>query len=469
MLIQITVLLAGAFLLGLIKPGRRLLLLAASALAVFWLQPATQPANLAFWLPAATLLASGVAWYITAAPEARGWKRNGPALLVLAGVILLVDLDRYLDPAYVFTVFSPRPPVLLAVLAGLGLLFLLISVSRKWQRVWLALALAALLLAFVLVKAPALLDALYARLAAPLSGPDQALLPALRWLGFSYIAFRLIHTIRDRQSGRLPALALDEYVTYVVFFPTLNAGPIDRAERFVPELRQAPALTQEDWVFVIRRVSFGLFKKFVLADTLAVFALNDSLARQVHSPGWMWLAVYAYAFQIYFDFSGYTDLAIGMGRLLGFHLPENFSAPYLKPDIAQFWNNWHITLTHWFRAYYFNPLARSLRRARLPAWLGLALAQFSTMLLIGLWHGFGWGYLLWGAWHGVGLFVHNRWSEAIRSREQAAPPSVLRHKLLVLAGVLLTFHFVALGWVFFALSTPELAWRVLRVLFGVAS
>jgi D-alanyl-lipoteichoic acid acyltransferase DltB (MBOAT superfamily) len=465
---KLLVLLGCAYILGWIKPGRRLILLATSALAVFWLQPDTTPSNLTFWLPTATLALSALTWFLTAAPESRG-KQNLPAALVLLTVILLVDLDHYFDSAQIFTVFAPRPQILAVVLAILALVFLVIFITHTWQRIWLALTLLALVLIFVLLKSPALLEGAYGWLAHFFDSAESPTSLAVRWLGFSYIAFRLIHTIRDRQTGRLPAVRLDEYVTYIVFFPALSAGPIDRIERFVPELRQPLPLTREDWLFVIRRVFFGLFKKFVIADTLAISALNDSLAQHVHSAGWMWLLVYAYAFQIYFDFSGYTDIAIGMARLMGIRLPENFSSPYLKTNLTQFWNNWHITLTQWFRAYTFNPLARWLRRTRLPIWAIVLVTQVSTMVLIGLWHGISWTYTLWGLWHGLGLFVHNRWGEWARTHSNPEVFSPFKQKLLTLGGILLTFHFVALGWVFFALSTPAAAWRVLLVLFGLSS
>jgi len=468
---QLLVLLGCACILGQIKPGRRLILLAASALAVFWLQPDSAPENLTFWLPAVTLSITALTWFLTAVPETRGWRQNAPAMLVLLTVILLADLDHLYDPAQIFTTFAPRPQVLTVAFLVLGLVFLTIAVTRAWERILLALALLALILAFILLKTPALLENVYGWLAhlSTSAAPESPGSLAVRWLGFSYIAFRLIHTIRDRQSGRLPAVSLDEYVTYVIFFPALSAGPIDRIERFIPELRQPVPLAREDCLFVIRRVSWGLFKKFVIADALAVGALNDFLAQNVHSSGWMWMLVYTYAFQIYFDFSGYTDIAIGMARLMGIRLPENFSAPYLKPDLAQFWNNWHITLTQWFRAYTFNPLTRVLRRARLPIWLILLITQTGVMVLIGLWHGVAWTYALWGLWHGLGLFIHNRWMEWSRARFDASAFSPFRQKLLTLGGTLLTFHFVAIGWAFFALSTPAAAWRVLLVLFGLST
>jgi D-alanyl-lipoteichoic acid acyltransferase DltB (MBOAT superfamily) len=177
--------------------------------------------------------------------------------------------------------------------------------------------------------------------------------------------------------------------------------------------------------------------------------------------------LYAYAFQIYFDFSGYTDIAIGLGRLLGIKLPENFKAPYLKPNLTQFWNNWHMTLTQWIRAYFFNPVTRSLRSAKkpLPIPVIIFITQVATMLLIGLWHGVTWNFALWGLWHGLGLFAHNRWSELTRVRFAAL--SLGWQKVLNVGGMLLTFNFVALGWVFFALPQLSISFHFLRVLFSL--
>src|SRR5262249_51923122 len=156
----------------------------------------------------------------------------------------------------------------------------------------------------------------------------------------------------------------------------------------------------------------------VLADMLAVISISNPLVPLTRTPLWLWVFLYAFAFRIYFDFSGYTDMALGMGRLLGIHLPENFAAPYLKPNLTQFWNSWHISLTQWFRAYVFNPLTRALRasRIRFPDWLTILTAQTCTMALIGLWHGITLGYLLWGLWHAAGLFIHNRWTALVRGR-----------------------------------------------------
>jgi D-alanyl-lipoteichoic acid acyltransferase DltB (MBOAT superfamily) len=290
----------------------------------------------------------------------------------------------------------------------------------------------------------------------------------LRWLGFSYIAFRLLHVLRDKQMARLPELSLPEFATYVVFFPSLAAGPIDRAERFAQDLRKEFSLTQEEALLVGERILLGLFKKFVIADALGWIALNDALATQVRTGGWMWIVVYAYAFQIYFDFSGYTDIVIGIAGLVGVKLPENFAAPYTKPNLTLFWNSWHMTLTQWFRAYFFNPFNRWMRRFKnLPVWIMILIGQVATMSLIGLWHGITLNFILWGLWHGLGLFIQNRWSDWIRRRYPHADQEPRLPGILQIGGILLTFHFVALGWIFFALSQPSLSWLVFRKLFGM--
>jgi alginate O-acetyltransferase complex protein AlgI len=227
-------------------------------------------------------------------------------------------------------------------------------------------------------------------------------------------------------------------------------------------------LTQDETLLAGQRIFLGLFKKFVIADTLALVALNDALAIQVSTTGWMWIFVYAYAFQIYFDFSGYTDISIGVARLVGIQLPENFAAPYAKPNLTQFWNSWHMSLTQWFRSYFFNPFNRWMRGLKnIPAWTMILIGQVATMLLIGLWHGITLNFIFWGLWHGIGLFLQNRWSEFIRTRYSGVGQDLRLQPILQIGGILLTFHFVALGWVFFALREPSLSWQVFRKLFGM--
>ena len=409
-------------------------------------------------------------WALIAAPEHRSWRENRWGVVLLVGTILVLSLTRFLP--FEFPLTASRPPqihrIILAILFATMLTGAVLWLARRNSR-WLAVAIGVILALFLVLKVPELsywMSFLFHKLNQQYSGGATA--ADLRWLGFSYIAFRLIHTIRDRQSGRLPPVLLAEYLTYIIFFPTLTAGPIDRIERFLGDLRQPFVLSADDLTEAGKRLALGFLKKFVIADTIALIALNGTNAWQVRTAGWTWILLYAYTFQIFFDFSGYTDIAIGLGRLLGFKLPENFKAPYLKSNLTQFWNNWHMTLTQWFRAYFFNPFTRALRswKKPLPVPVVIFITQIATMVLIGLWHGVTGNFILWGIWHGLGLFIHNRWSEWTKSRV-AALASPWR-KVIDVGGILLTFHYVALGWVFFALPDLSSSWHVYLKLLGLA-
>jgi alginate O-acetyltransferase complex protein AlgI len=458
-----------AAILGMLRRNRwRLpMLLITSALAVYALQPALPVRGLDFWLPTATLALTVLAWTLTTPREKRSWKTNWPAAAILSGIVLLLGLSRYLGLSLALT--ASKPPQILQILISLGfMLLILFGMARftKPGKAWLIASLIFILFLFVILKLPALstlmsmvlrkLNQQSVKLASPLD---------LRWLGFSYIAFRILHTIRDRQSGRLPAVSLQEYVIYIIFFPALTAGPIDRIERFIGDLRNPAAISADDLGVAGKRLVLGMFKKFAVADGLALIALNATNALQVQTAGWGWILLYAYAFQILFDFSGYTDIAIGLGRLLGIKLPENFNSPYLKPNLTQFWNNWHMTLTQWFRAYFFNPLTRALRsgKKRLAIPVIILITQLATMVLIGLWHGITWNFVLWGAWHGLGLFLHNRWSDLTKARFATLATGL--QKALNAGGTFLTFQYVALGWIFFALPDPAVSFHFFKVLF----
>ncbi len=449
--------------------GRTNLFLVISALAVFALQPSLPIRGLDFWLPVATLSLAVLSWALTVPPDQRKWRSNWPAAAILAGVVLALGLTRLLSLDLPFT--ASRPPQTFQILIVIVIVTAMVIAVGLFKRIGagLVIGFSVLILSlFAVLKMPAL-GFWASSFFRSLNGQNlgEASILDLRWLGFSYIAFRLLHTLRDRQTGRLPAVGLAEYVVYIVFFPTITAGPIDRIERFVVDLRTPSPLSPAVWLEAGKRLVTGLFKKFVIADSLALFSLNGTNALQVHSSGWMWVLVYSFAFQIFFDFSGYTDIAIGLGGLLGINLPENFSAPYLKNNLTQFWNNWHMTLTQWFRAYFFNPLTRALRsiKRQLPISLVIFITQMSTMVLIGLWHGMTLNFILWGLWHGIGLFIHNRWSDLTKVRFAALPSG--GQKALNVGGTLLTFHFVALGWVFFAIPQPAVSLQVLKTLFGL--
>jgi D-alanyl-lipoteichoic acid acyltransferase DltB (MBOAT superfamily) len=447
--------------------GRGWLLLTSSVLAVYWLQPATPLRYFDFWFPTASLVLAILVWAATRLPGSRARREPVVTGLVVAGVVLLVAATRFLPSPWRLT--PTRPPGILETSAVLALaaLVCLLALRSRGSRWLLAAFIAVILALFVVLKAPSL-NLTASALMRTITGqsPELASLVDLRWLGFSYLAFRLLHTLRDRMTGRLPELSLRQYLTYLVFFPALVAGPIDRAERFAADLHRPVVGGASALAAGGERLILGAFKKFVLADSLAVFALTPLNAIQTTSSLWLWVLLYAISFQLYFDFGGYTDIAIGLGLLLGIRLPENFHRPYLQPNLAAFWNSWHLTLAGWFRSYFFNPLTRWLRgiRLRLPVGAIILVGQLSTMILIGLWHGITWSYVAWGAWHGLGLFLHNRWTDLVR-RRQWSPR--LGGRLPALAGTLLTFHFVTLGWVWFALPDLDLAWNTFLRLFGL--
>ena len=467
-ILQIAVLVILAIIIGQIPRGRQLGMLAISTFTIFWLQPNEPFATLLFWLPVATLAITLLCWALTSSPESRKWEKNRSAAVILVSVTLLMDLNRVFKLTQIYTSRTPILELALAVLFGLAVITMLII---RWQNArffFRAAALAAIILIFVIIKTPGLIHMVSGYLVnLREADPADKTIPLI-WLGYSYIAFRLLHTIRDKQSGRLPPLTIAEYFNYAIFFPSFTAGPIDRVERFVKELNKPLPLANDDWLDAGTRLFVGMFKKFVIADLLAFISLSNVLVTQVKSTGWMWVFLYAYAFQIYFDFSGYTDIAIGMGRLMGIRLPENFNAPYLKPNLTQFWNSWHMSLTQWFRTYYFNPITRAMRSANrpLPVWVIIFITQISTFVLIGLWHGVTAGFAIWGLWHGIGLFVQNRWSEFIRPHFPTWAQTHTSQKVLGALGVFLTFNYVALGWLFFNLADPAIAWLAMKKLFG---
>jgi len=455
-------------------------LLAASVVAIYWLQPTSPLRNFDFWFPTLTIGLTFFVWAVTQANRAQDWHKILFTSLLISGVVLSIALLRYFSPLCCLT--STLPPTILQVVLGMVILFLVSLIPTIFFPSSRALPWAAIILIlglFIVLKSEPLTQTASQTMRA-ITGQSLELASAsdIVWLGFSYLAFRLIHALRDHQLGKLPAYSLGEFVTYAIFFPSFTAGPIDRSQHFVDNLRKTTTLStkendyqqkSENLLYGSFRIAIGVFKKYVLADSLALISLNHYNALQVKSTLWMWVLLYAFALRIYFDFSGYTDIALGIARLVGIRLPENFDRPYVKQNLTAFWNSWHITLAQWFRSYYFNPFIRALRsRANpLPGWLIIFLAQISTMLLIGLWHGMSWNFAIWGAWHGFGLFFHNRWSYWIRPRLDFSQIKPSLRRTFTLGGWFITFNYVALGWVWFAIPNPQTAWLVMQRLFSI--
>lgn len=259
-------------------------------------------------------------------------------------------------------------------------------------------------------------------------------------LGISFFTFEFIHFLVDaRRSGPLD-FGFSDFHVFSAFFPTQIAGPIKRLQDFLPQLHVEHRLSLLVADEAIQMIVVGLFKKMALADNLAVIA--DAGFSRAHDLTFLdaWTAVVAFAFQIYFDFSGYTDIARGSALLFGFRVPVNFRQPYMARNVSEFWERWHISLSSWLRDYLFIPLGGSrVSPARASANL------LTTMLLGGLWHGAAWNFVVWGGYWGVGLVLYHHWR-----RHQARAPGALRALLSSrLTGTILTMLVVLVGWVFF--------------------
>jgi alginate O-acetyltransferase complex protein AlgI len=285
------------------------------------------------------------------------------------------------------------------------------------------------------------------------------------WLGFSYLAFRLIHVTVDAHAGRIGDATLEETLIYALHPASFVAGPIDRIRASIDSQRAQHSFT-DDLHQGLWRILIGAFAKLVIANSLFAFITEHDMAHNPDQPtlvAWLWLI--AYSFYLLADFAGYTSIAIGFGRIAGITLPENFDRPYLSPSISVFWQRWHITLSTWLRDYIFFPIARGLRTRVDNRYRALIqfIAHLVTMGTVGLWHGLSGGFLIWGLWHGLGLFIHGQF--AVHSSRPAAAQNVtsrLRTGLSILA----TYLFVTLGWVFFAADLPT-ALRIFARLFGI--
>ncbi|MDH3307378.1 MAG: MBOAT family protein [Acidimicrobiia bacterium] len=259
-------------------------------------------------------------------------------------------------------------------------------------------------------------------------------------VGISFYTFQTMsYTIDIYRREMEPTRDLLSFAVFVAFFPQLVAGPIERARYLLPQFTtDRRPTTGTQFATGAYLIFIGLFKKVVVADALAPF-VQDTFAN-AGTAGWMQLlvGVYAFSLQIYGDFSGYSSIARGSARLLGIDLMVNFNQPYLSRNITEFWRTWHISLSTWLRDYLYIPLGGN-RASPVTTRRNLMI----TMLLGGLWHGAAWTFVVWGGLHGIYLAIHRRFRMDIRHGETAAPG------LRDIPAILVTFHLVALSWVFF--------------------
>ena len=271
-------------------------------------------------------------------------------------------------------------------------------------------------------------------------------LPVLRVIlpvGLSFYTFQSMGYIIDIYRGRLePETDFVQYAVFVSFFPQLVAGPIERGAHLLPQIRRMRKPSAEKIWTGLNLVLLGFFKKVAIADTLAPVVDEIFSKADLASSGQLWTGVYAFTFQIYGDFSGYTDIARGVALILGFELIENFSAPYLSRSITEFWRRWHMSLSSWLKDYLYIALGGN-RKGRLRTYANLMM----TMFLGGLRHGAAWHFATWGVLHGLYLAVHRM---ILKGRKTALDwPRNLPGWVLDTAKMIVTFHLVALTWVLF--------------------
>lgn len=280
---------------------------------------------------------------------------------------------------------------------------------------------------------------------ASLTGGTFSALDIFLPVGISFFTFQsLSYTIDVYRKQIVPLTNLLDYAFYVSFFPQLVAGPIVRARDFIPQIRKPLCVTREMFGRGVYFILCGLFKKAVISDYISVNFVERIFANPtLYSGVENLMGVYGYALQIYCDFSGYSDMAIGIALLLGFHFNINFDSPYKSASITEFWRRWHISLSSWLRDYLYISLGGN-RKGKFRQYLNLII----TMFLGGLWHGASWNFVVWGMFHGVALALHKAWMTIMGRKKGKESKGICRF-----FAILLTFHFVCLCWIFFRNAT----------------
>jgi alginate O-acetyltransferase complex protein AlgI len=332
-------------------------------------------------------------------------------------------------------------------------------ISTGTRQLWLWASLAVNVGALVLFKYSVFLAEIIATALRPLgvrvSVPGH--LPLL--IGLSYFTFAGMSYVLDVYYERIePTQSMSEYVCYLVYFPKLVAGPIARAAELLPQFRRGVQVTAQDFEIGCAYLLVGAVKKLVIADQLASHVGMILAAPQRYDAFTLVQGMVGYTVQIYADFSGYSDMAIGCARLMGIRFPQNFLMPYSSVNIAEFWRRWHVTLSSWLRDYVFLPLelgSRGIRTANIRASRNIVV----TMLLCGLWHGASWNFVLWGGLHGVALALYLVYASVLprqvhRGKRSALDPGTLASRALTLSVVMV-------GWVVFGTQTLTLAFKYL--------
>jgi len=332
------------------------------------------------------------------------------------------------------------------------LMVILMSVTR-FRRLWLTVSIVNSLSLLGIFKYGSFLtdnvNALLSSLGAPYVMPGPGILLPV---GLSFYIFQSMSYTIDYYRGNVAReKSFVRYATFVSLFPRLLAGPIERAKNLLPQLNKPPSVSGQDITDGLSLFVVGIFKKVALADYLALYVDKVYTApEQFQSPALI-LATFLFAWQIYFDFSGYTDMARGVARIMGFRLMLNFNNPYLATSLGDFWARWHISLSSWFKDYVYIPLGGN-RKGTFNTYRNM----FLTMVISGLWHGAAWTFILWGAVHAFGRFL-TREMERTTFYKQRVPTLVKQ---------LFVFTLVTFAWIFFRAESIGDAWTIITRIFS---
>lgn len=274
-------------------------------------------------------------------------------------------------------------------------------------------------------------------------------------LGISYISFQAIgYLIEIKRGDEQAEKHFGHYATYLLLFTKIIAGPVEKAHHFLPQLKKPIAFTYDNFVSGARQMLWGLFKKIVVADRLSIYVNAVYNNYDHHSGITLLFATVCYIIQLYADFSGYTDMALGLSRMMGYELAPNFKQPFLAKSVTEFWRRWHISLSTWFADYFYNPLA--IAKRDWGTW-AVIYACFVTFTVLGFWHGANWTYIVFGIFQGIILSIE------ILTRKQRKN---LRKKIPVWlndsAGILFTIACFAFSSIFFRANTVGEAWEIIK-------
>lgn len=389
-------------------------------------------------------------------------------LFWLTGVLLIFSLLRQKDRAKILFLtvcsfyFYYKTNgfyfllILFVIVSDFGLAYYMGKLSAKWMR-------KTLLVIAVMVDLGLLAYFKYTNFLVELGStffsqpfsPLDILLP----VGISFFTFQSISYVVDVYRGIIkPLHSLLDFAFYVSFFPQLVAGPIVRAKDFIPQIHTQRPLLEKDWAKAFTLILGGLFKKCIISDYISINFVDRIFdAPALYSGVENLFAVYGYAIQIYCDFSGYSDIAIGIALLFGYRLGLNFNMPYKSASITEFWHRWHISLSSWLKDYLYISLGGN-RKGKLRMYFNLLI----TMLLGGLWHGASIRFILWGALHGLFLIIHKYMMSCFPSWKSEGAHMPIGRRIL---GTILTFHLVCFCWIFFRADSMETAGNLLKQIF----